>query len=230
MPVYLTSALGCASPGRTRDEALEAARRGFGGFKIQLGHPTLDQDLAAIRAARDALPAGIALMVDYVQSLTKDEAIRRGSRLDEEGLTWIEDPIPYRDLEGHAAIARALTTPIQLGENFLGPEPMAASIAAGASDLVMIDLPRIGGVTGWVRASTLAAEAGLKMSSHLYPEFAMQLMPATPTGHWLEYSDLVAPLLAERSEFRNGTVVIPNRPGAGIVWNEAALQRYDATT
>lgn len=69
---YLTSALGCADPDSTAEEAAQAAQRGFGGYKIQLGHGTLEEDVAAVRAARTALPAGMALMVDYVQSLSRE--------------------------------------------------------------------------------------------------------------------------------------------------------------
>ena len=54
------------------------------------------------------------------------------------------------------------------GENWWGLPDMQGSIAAGASDLVMLDAMKIGGVTGWLRAAGLAAAHGLPVSSHLF--------------------------------------------------------------
>jgi len=228
-PTYRTSALGSAAPGPVAVEAGWATAHGFAGFKIQLGHPTVEEDAAVIRAVRAALAPGMALMVDYVQGLSVAEAIRRGRALDALNLTWIEDPIPYDDLAGHARIAREVLTPIQLGENFYGPRALAAAIAAEASDYAMIDLPRIGGVTGWLRAAALAEAAQMPMSSHLYPEFAAHLLAVTPTRHWMEHTDLAKPILAEPLTIRDGRAVIPDRPGVGIAWNEDAVARYLVT-
>ena len=70
---------------------------------------------------------------------------------------------------------------------------MQKAIDACASDYVMPDLERIGGVTGWRRASELAAQSGVPMSSHLYPEVSVHLLNSTPTAHWLEYVDWMNP-------------------------------------
>ena len=50
---------------------------------------------------------------------------------DEGGLLWIEEPTRADDFEGNARIADALRTPVQIGENFMGPEQMAQALAAG---------------------------------------------------------------------------------------------------
>jgi len=132
------------------------------------------------------------------------------------------------DFEGNARIAREVATPIQLGENFMGPEQMAQALAAGACDYAMPDAQRIGGVTGWMRAAALAQGAGMEMSSHLFPEVSCHLLAATPTCHWLEYVDWADPILQEPLVVKNGFVSIPARPGAGIEWNEDAVKRYAA--
>jgi mandelate racemase len=102
----------------------------------------------------------------------------------------------------------------------------AQAVAAGAGDLVMPDLMRIGGVSGWLRAAAIAGAAGLPMSTHLYPEFSAHLMRVTESAHWLEWQDWADPILAEGFEVADGHVVIPLRPGAGIAWDEAAVRRY----
>ena len=95
--------------------------------------------------------------------------------LELEGIAWFEEPIRHDDLAGNARIAAAGTIPLQLGENFNGVEAMAAAILAAACHLVMPDLARIGGVTGWMHAAGLAAAHGIPMSSHLFPEVSAHL-------------------------------------------------------
>jgi mandelate racemase len=158
--------------------------------------------------------------------MTLGDALHRCHALDDQGLYWLEEPIAYDDLAGHARLTRELRTPVQLGENFYGPRAMAEAVAAGAGDMVMPDLMRIGGVTGWLRAAAIAGAAGLPMSSHLYPEFSAHLLRVTESAHWLEWQDWAYPILAEPFALVDGDLVIPNRPGAGITWDEAAVSRY----
>ena len=47
----------------------------------------------------------------------------------------------------------AAPVPIQTGENWWFPRGMSNAVAAGASDLAMIDIMKIGGVTGWLSAT-----------------------------------------------------------------------------
>ena len=93
-------------------------------------------------------------------------------------------------------------------------------------DYVMPDVQRIGGVTGWMRAAALAHAFGMEMLSHLFPEFSAHLLAATPTAHWLEYVDWANPVLKEPLRIEKGCALIPDRPGAGIEWNEDAVGRY----
>ena len=68
-------------------------------------------------------------------------------------MAWLEEPIRHDDYRGNAEIARALDLPLQIGENFNGPEAMQQALDAQACDLVMPDLARIGGVSGWMQAA-----------------------------------------------------------------------------
>jgi mandelate racemase len=209
------------------DEAEELLEEGgFSAVKLRLGYAAAADDLAALKAVRKRVPDGTVVMADYNQALSVAEALQRGRVLDQEGLAWIEEPIRHDDYAGNATLVRELTTPIQIGENFDGPHAMADAIAARACDYTMPDVARIGGVSGWLEAAALAQAAGIEMSSHLYPEFSAHLLAATPTCHWLEYVDWASPVLEQPLEIRNGEAVIPNRPGAGIRWDDDAVNRY----
>jgi mandelate racemase len=125
-----------------------------------------------------------------------------------------------------AQIAREVTTPIQIGENWWGTHDMAKSVAAGASDYVMVDLMKIGRISGWLRAASLAEPAGIRLSSHLFPEVSVHLMAATATAHWLEWLDLASPILQEPLQIEDGYATLTDAPGSGITWNEETVTRY----
>jgi len=224
---YNSCGLGLMAPQAVADEAQKLLAGGFRAVKLRLGYPTLEADLAALRAVRRSIPEEIEIMVDFNQALSLEEAMRRGRALDVEGgVSWIEEPIRHDDYAGCALLARALTTPVQIGENFSLLFGMEQALAAGACDYVMPDLERIGGVTGWLRAAQLAAARGMQMSSHLFPEVSAHLLAATPTRHWLEYVDWTNVLLQEPLQIRDGLAVPSARPGNGLVWNEDAVQRF----
>jgi mandelate racemase len=224
---YNSNGLGLMPPGAAADEAERLLEGGFRAVKLRLGHPTLAADLAAVRAVRKRLPDGIELMVDFNQALSLAEGLERGRAIDSEGLAWIEEPIRHDDFRGCAKLARELATPVQIGENFSLPEQMAEALEAKACDFVMPDLERIGGVTGWRRAASLAAERKLPMSSHLFPETSAHLLAVTPTRHYLEYVDWASAILAEPLRIVDGEAVVPDRPGTGVAWDEEAVKRYE---
>ena len=200
------------------------AARGLKGIKAKIGYPTVQEDVAVVRAMRKAVGADVSIMVDYNQSLTPAEAIERLRRIDDLGLSWIEEPTLAHDFAGHARIAREIHTPIQCGENWWGVLDVRHAIDAGASDYMMPEVMKIGGVTGWMQAASLAAAHGIRVSNHLWPEVSAQLLCAAPTGHWLEYADWWNPILKEPLRVKDGFADVAGVTGTGVEWDEAALQ------
>ena len=100
------------------------------------------------------------------------------------------------------------------------------AIAADAADCYMPDVQRIGGVSGWLRAATLAEAHDLPLSSHLFPEVSVHLLAASPTVHWLEYVDWVNPVVCDPLVVSDGRAQVPDRPGVGLEWDETAVSRY----
>ncbi len=226
VPAYNSNGLSLTNPDGLADEAQELLAPGFDAVKIRLGRDDAREDLRALRCVRDALPSESTLMADYNQALSVDEALERGSSLDDEGLAWFEEPIAHDDLVGYARLAAALDTPIQAGENFSAAATLVAAIELHALDCVMVDLMRIGGVSGWLQTSSLAEKAGLPLSSHLYPEVSAHLLAATSAAHWMEYVDWAEPFLAAGISIAAGQAIVPMESGTGVVWDEAAIRRY----
>jgi mandelate racemase len=229
VPAYNSNGLGLIAPAAAGDEALELlAEGGFTALKVRVGRERAADDIAAVRCVREAVGDQVTLVADYNQGLTLSDALERCRALDAEGLGWIEEPLRYDDLDGHARLARDLGTPVMLGENFYGPRTMQDAIRAQACDLVMPDLMRIGGITGWLQAAAIAGTAGIPMSSHLYPEVSGHLLRVTPTRHWLEWQDWAHPVLAHPFEIRSGELHMPDVPGNGLEWDEGAVAHYTA--
>lgn len=223
---YNSSGLGLIGPDAAADQAVQLLEGGFKAVKLRLGYETLAEDLAVTRTVRQRIPDDVVLMVDYNQALTVAEALRRGTALEGEGVYWFEEPIRHDDYAGSALLARDLSIPVQIGENFDGPKAMIDALAAEACDYVMPDLGRIGGVTGWMQSAGVAAARGIAMSSHLFPEVSAHLLCVTPTAAWLEYVDWADAILQEPLQIKEGMALVPERPGSGMAWDEAAVAKY----
>jgi mandelate racemase len=227
VPAYNSNGLWLTPLETLADEAAAlVAEGGFTGLKLRLGREALADDLAAIAAVREAAGANVKLMCDFNQGLSLGDALVRCHALDDQGLYWFEEPTTYDNIPGYAQLTRELKTPVQLGENFYGPRMLYQAVLAGAGDCVMPDLMRIGGASGWLRAAGITGAAGIPMSSHLYPEIAAHLMRVTDTAHWLEWQDWADPILAEPFQRKDGHLIIPDRPGQGIAWDEKAVAKY----
>jgi mandelate racemase len=204
------------------------AERGFKGIKAKIGYRTVQEDVAVVRAMRQAAGPEMAIMVDYNQCLSPAEALARLRVLDTEGLTWVEEPTLAHDYAGNSLVTREARTPIQCGENWWGTLDLQHAIDARASDFVMADVMKVGGVTGWVRAASMAQAKAIEMSNHLWPEVSARLLCCTPTAHWLEYIDWWSPVLSEPLPIEKGMAIVGDRIGTGVEWNEDAVRRFAA--
>jgi mandelate racemase len=224
-PIPAYDSFGVVDPKADRRTLERSLERGFRAIKIKIGDGSIDNDVDTVAAVRDIVGDQTALMVDYNQSLTVTEALRRIDRLAQYDLHWVEEPVAAEDIHGHAEVRAASPVPIQTGENWWFPQDMAKAIAAEACDYAMPDLMKIGGITGWLRAMGQAEAASIPVSSHLFIEASAHVLAVTPTAHWLEYLDIAGAVLTEPVPVDNGCVV-PRGPGLGIEWKEEAVARF----
>jgi mandelate racemase len=199
--------------------------QGFRGIKIKGGDGDAANDERRVKGLRKLLGEDIALMLDFNQSLDPREAKRRIARLEPYDLTWIEEPVPQENLSGHAEVREFSAIPIQAGENWWFPRGFAEAIAAGASDFIMPDLMKVGGITGWLNVAGQADAASIPTSSHILPEASAHVLAVTPTAHWLEVLDFAAAILADPIKIVDGTLTARG-PGLGLAWNETAIAKF----
>jgi mandelate racemase len=224
-PIRAYDSYGVVDPKADEKDLRRSLEQGFRGIKIKGGDGDAANDERVVKGVRALLGPDVALMIDFNQSLDPAEATRRIARLAPYDLHWIEEPVPQENLSGHAKVRETSPTPIQAGENWWFPRGFAEAIAAGASDFIMPDLMKCGGVTGWLQVAAQAEAANIPMSSHLFAEASAHMLAVTPTAHWLEVLDLGRAILAEPIEIVDGTLTARG-PGLGLSWNEAAVAKY----
>lgn len=198
---------------------------GFEAVKIKIGGSTLQRDIDAVRSVRSIVGPDVRLMIDYNQSLTVPEAIRRIKRLEQFDLYWVEEPVRAEDLRGHADVRSASPVAIQTGENWWFSRGAAHAYSVGTSDFSMLDIMKIGGVSGWVQAAALADAASSPVSSHLFIEASTHAMAATTNRDMIEHLDVAGAVLTEPYRVSDGKLT-PRGPGLGISWDEQAVEKH----
>jgi mandelate racemase len=224
-PMRAYDSYGVVDPVADERDLKRSLDQGFRGIKIKGGDGDAANDERMVKGVRKLIGPDIALMLDFNQSLDPAEAISRIARLAPYDLHWVEEPVAQENLQGLAAVRRESSISIQAGENWWFPRGFAEAIAVGASDFIMPDLMKVGGVTGWMRVAGQAEAASIPMSSHLFAEASAHMLAVTPTAHWLEVLDLGRAILAEPIEIVDGTVTARG-DGLGLSWNEAAVAKY----
>src|SRR3954451_21078198 len=224
-PIRAYDSYGVVDPAADEKDLKRSLEQGFRGIKIKGGDGDAANDERMVKGVRKLIGPDIALMIDFNQSLDPAEAISRIARLSPYDLHWVEEPVAQENLQGLADVRGESSISIQAGENWWFPRGFAEAIAAGASDFIMPDLMKVGGVTGWMRVAAQAEAASIPMSSHLFAEASAHMLAGTPTAHCLEVLALGRAILAEPIEIVDGAV--PARgPGLGLVWDEAAVAKY----
>ncbi len=232
MPTYASGAL---RRGLTDDQAQRAAEtlveKGFREMKTQMalpGNPTPADEIRRVRTVRDAIGPDIKLMCDINQRWRPEQAIDIGSRAEDVGLFWLEDVTTADDYPGLARVTAALKTPIAGGEYLWGIVPFRHMIEARSVDIVMVDIARAGGVTQWMKIAAMAEAFNLPVVSHVMPEILVHVVAACPNGLTVEYMPWMLALYEETPAIENGELVLPEKPGLGLKFDEKAITAFKA--
>lgn len=203
--------------------ALDAKAAGWPGAKLKVGRPGVRQDLERLRAVRDAVGPDFDLMVDANQSMTLAEARRRAAAFEPLGLAWFEEPLPADDVAGHAALARATSIPVAVGESLYSPGQFRDYLQRGAASIVQADVARVGGITPWLKVAHLAETFNVHVCPHFLMELHVSLVAAIPNGRYVEHIPQLRAVTLEEMRVEDGHAVAPDVPGLGIAWDRDAI-------
>jgi L-alanine-DL-glutamate epimerase-like enolase superfamily enzyme len=149
-------------------------------------------------------------------------------------LGWIEEPIAYQDIQGHAALKKAIRTPIALGESLYSKQQFLEYLRADAVDVVQADVAFVGGITEWHKIAHLAHAFGRLVAPHFMMELSLQLLCGVQNSFMLE--DVVGGgltelgLLEEPITVKDGVGIPSSRLGHGIVPNWSAIKAAELTS
>jgi L-alanine-DL-glutamate epimerase-like enolase superfamily enzyme len=206
---------------------------GFRDVKIKVGGLPAEADAARVERARLLVgPQGrVALDANNAWKSPTD-AIHFVRMVEHLSPWWIEEPLAPDDIAGHAEIARATDVPVATGEIHSTRWDFRALIEAKAADILQPDATVVGGVSEWMRIAHTAESFDIPVAPHWNHDVHVHLAAAVTNCLSVEWFDLEQDitnferLLAEPMTPSNGRLVVPDRPGTGLVMDMEAVERY----
>lgn len=200
--------------------------RGFDAVKMKLGRPDPKEDLARVRAVRQALPDSVKLMVDVNTVWDLKTAVTWGRRLEELGIDWLEEPLSPFDKKAHAQLAQTLDMPIAVGESIYTRYDFRDYIEMGAVDIVQADATKLSGIDEWLDVAALARCYNLEVIPHtnVQQKLHVQLAAASPNVPMVEYCyESLADIWEEPILVVDGFYTLPEEPGVGLKLSDHIL-------
>jgi muconate cycloisomerase len=237
--VTLNAWFGAVPPAQAAREAREWLARGFVSAKIKVsgaGGGGVDR----VAAVRDAVGERMALRVDFNESLPREAAVAVIDRLERYRLVLCEQPVPRDDIDGLAAIRRAVRTPIMADESVQGPASLLEIIRRKAADIVKVKVMKQGGLLRTAEMVATAAAAGMRVVIGHGFGLALSTLAeahvAATSEAIMAGCEAVGPLkmaddvVLEPLRLEHGVIKLTSVPGLGVSVDVAALRRRRVAT
>ncbi|WP_291870052.1 mandelate racemase/muconate lactonizing enzyme family protein [Bradyrhizobium sp.] len=228
VPAY-ASLLRIGAPEQVAEECRTALRRGYTAIKL---HETTT---AAVFAARQAIGAGVPLMVDMNCPLDGPAAIAFAQACRAAAPMFLEEPVwPPEDFATLAEVRSKGGLNIAAGENACTVHQFRQMMSAGAVSHAQPSVTKVGGVTEYLKIAALADELGVRLAPHS-PYFGpgllatLQLMSVRDDGSFIEvfYMKRAACLWRGRIDADgSGNMAVPEGPGLGCEPDKEVMERY----
>jgi glucarate dehydratase len=219
------------SPEQIVEHARElVAAHGVRTIKLKGGVLEPEEELAAVRALRDAFPDH-RLRLDPNALWSLPTAVRIGRRLEELDLEWLEDPAP--GIEAMARVRAAVRIPIATNMCAIGLSSLAGTIRSGAIDVELLDLQDWGGIAAAMKgaATCEAFQVGVGLHSHgeagIFTALCLHLaaaLPSLPYAIDSFYHHQVEDVITEPHRYIDGGFNVPSGPGLGVELDEDKLR------
>lgn len=226
------------APDVMAEKAREIARRGFKNIKVKLGE-TPENDIARMRAVREAVGSGVALRTDANQAWNAVDAIRALRGTESFAMQFCEQPVPAWDWAGLKKVRDGSPVPIMADESIHTPHDAITGIRQDALDMINIKLMKSGGILQAVRLAHVAAAANLPCMMGCMNETRVALTAAAHvvmSQEIVRYADLDAFLehnddpVVGGMQVKAGHVTLPDAPGLGLDIDPAFLKKLQPVT
>jgi L-alanine-DL-glutamate epimerase-like enolase superfamily enzyme len=204
--------------------------RGCRAVKIKVGREP-ERDPARLAAAREAIGAEVALMVDANGAFDRRAAARWAKRYAELGVSYFEEPVSSEDPEGLRWLRDAVPSAIEVAAGEYAWDLPELERLAGCVDVLQADVTRCGGITNLLRADGICRAHDRPFSAHCAPQASAHLCCAMERAVHVEYfhdhERLESMLFAGALSVRDGRLrPDPDRPGLGIELKRAEAERF----
>jgi L-alanine-DL-glutamate epimerase-like enolase superfamily enzyme len=232
MPVYGSGGFTSYSVEQLQSQLGGWVADGISLVKMKIGrHPS--EDLARVRAARDAIGPNAELFVDANGAYSRKQALAFAEDFAPLGVTWFEEPVSSDDLAGLRLLRDRAPAGMDItaGEYGYDLPYFRRMLEAGAVDVLQPDARRCAGITEFLRVGALCAALSLPLSAHTAPSLHLHPCCALSQAVHIEYFHDHARI--EQMLFDG--VVNPvdgalhpdlSRPGMGLEFKRADAERY----
>lgn len=240
--LYASSMARGMTPEEEAERALSFKEKGFHGYKIHSATPWMhddgfDQTIATVRAVRESVGSDFPIMVDVNNSYYTHTAVKIARELELMGVWHFEEPLVAHDYRSYAELARTVDIPIAAGEQEYTPWQFRELILEGQVDILQPDVIKCGGITGFLKISTLAdtfnrpitvhnTQPTVGTLAHLHL-WVSQPPCVYPQEYNIEDHPLrdTHPIWEEPLEIVDGAVQPSEQPGLGVTLDEEMITR-----
>ena len=230
-------ALASGDAGQEVEEAKGMIEKGwFNRFKIKLGFADPATDLNRLAALQKALPAGTDIIADVNQGWSEGDFIRYLPRLEDLGVSLVEQPLPADQMAGMARAADRSPIPIMMDEGVFTPAEAFDGCTRAAGSVLSLKLCKHGGVHALKQVAGIADAAGVQLyggcllESSIGAAAHLQVFATLPKLHWgTEHFGpkiLIEDLVTDGLRYEDFRVHLPEGPGLGITPDPERIERY----
>lgn len=186
--VYGSGGFTSYSPEQLQGQLHAWVEQGIPRVKMKIGRD-IQEDIARVHQAREAIGSDTALFVDANGAYTRKEALGMTTFLEEEGVTWFEEPVSSDDLEGLCLLRDRAPAGMEIAAGEYGYDApyFRRMLDAGAVDVLQADATRCAGVTGFLRVGSLCEAHCVPLSAHCGPSLHAHPCCALPRYRHMEY-------------------------------------------
>ena len=227
--VFPYASAGLYAPDKTPDdqgrEMADYVAQGFEGVKMKIGGAPFEEDVARVKAVREAIGPDRRLMVDALCVMTPHQALTFAAAVEQNNIYWFEQPVKAEDIRGLATVNQRGPIPVSANENMYDRSHFRQLITENAARFIQFDVLVLGGMTEGRRLAALAEYWHLPVTLHHAASVVcmaanLHLAAGVPNCDSVEYHMLHQWLFEHAPEggwtLENGYISMGNEPGLGL--------------